>query len=123
MVDMGDDVVDGGRGGGGEEAVTPSDFERSALPARLFLFLGKCLETKKTCLLILAVTLLLVVELTKLFIQAGPSEGQRESADRVVQLATRVLESLGAHALTPSTAHGPRGAFFANDTHGDVTKV
>lgn len=93
-------------------APPPAAAADAPLHARLFCFLTRCLETKKTCLLILVVTLVLVVELTKLFVPSG--SGIQESAEKVLQLAQRVLDAVGVGAVsTREPQHGHRGGGFA----------
>lgn len=101
--------------GRGTASSSSNTFERASLHTRVFLCLGRCLETKKTCLLILVVGLILLVEFTKLFVPPGSLGGLQDGAERVIQLATRVLENGAAAAAAGVHAHPLRDA-AANDT-------
>lgn len=76
-----------------------SGFERASLSTRAFLCLGTCLEAKKTCLLILAVVLILIVEFAKFFVPAAWMPEFSETAKNAVNFAARFLEANGVHAL------------------------
>lgn len=99
----------------GEDVVGDSEnarFERASNSTRLFLCMGRGLQTKKTCALILVLVLLLVVEFSKLFLPSGSVVAQQlqASADQGLQLANRVLDySAGAANLSErfrsATAH------------------
>jgi len=104
-------------------ATTSEDrFQRASFFPRAYQCLNKCLEAKKSCILILFLAAFLVVELTKLFVPPGSSSaGLQQSAEKTLQLATRALELLGGGCAFPQ--HGPRGSFgvdvsavAANDT-------
>lgn len=87
----------------------PADrFERASFYTKSFLCLGRSLEAKKACLLILIVGLLLIVEFTKLFVPPGTAaSGFQTSVEQAVQLAVGVLNQTGG-ASQLLTAHGYR---------------
>lgn len=80
-------------------------FDEASLQTRLFMCLGRTVQAKKTCALILLLILLLVVQLTQLFVLPGSAAGQQTS------LSDRSLQQLVSHVFPadfrPATAHLP----------------
>ena len=105
-------------------ATTSEDrFQRASFFPRTYQCLNKCLEAKKSCILILFLAAFLVVELTKLFVPPGSSSaGLQQSAEKTLQLATRALELLGGGGgggggVYAFPQHGPRGSFGVVDVN------
>ena len=97
-------------------------FDSASLQTRAFLCLGRCLETKKTCLLIFLIVLILVVEFTKLFVPAGSLAGYDATTAKAVQLATRLFETVGAATALVAGKRGV-GAFaprHVNDENNET---